>query len=488
MPTAYTTDFVLHNRKVNDVMHCGLSNRIFFLFFWSLDAKCFRRGLGPLGRQAFTRVNKSGHKIAVLRHAKRQNMPWELVLRSAPAALGCLVACCGQLRGQEAVRWSLAGETAATRRGGAYAEPCSLRLGPTLWKLSGGLSLEANDNIRFADAEREADLTLRPQLNTRVDWKVSPQNSLSFSLGTGYSAYALHPQFNRFFVGPGSELVFNLYAGDFWIDFHDRFSITENAYQDPTVIGTADYSQLQNDAGVLATWDLNRLLLKLGYDHAGYNTLTGGLGMPDGSSDTVNCSVGWLFRPELTAGLESGGGFVDYSGPGTAITRAMDWNVGGFVQGRPMEHISARAAAGYTAYSAEGLSGQSPGNGFNGAYARLVLNHQLNQWFEYSLNAGRNVSFGFFGGTIDLCNADLSARWHIFQKLGLGTWFEFERGSQVLAGHERFERFGPGVSLDQSLGPKLSGSIRYQYYRRSSDRAGGDYFVNIVTVSLVVRL
>jgi len=433
-------------------------------------------------KSARTNVPASSATIENRRHSNSR-------LRAALAILGLLSATSGQLVCQEAVRTSLAGEAAAEARHRAAAVPgfYDLQLGPTKWNLAAGLDLEANDNIRFASSQPDADLTVRPQVNTQMDWRVSEQNTLNLALGAGYSAYVFHSQFDRFFVGPGSELSFDLYAGDFWINLHERFSITENAYSDPTVVGTADYSQLQNSAGVLATWDLNQLILRLGYDHANYNTVSGGGGVPNGVSEVANCSAGYRFGPELTTGLESGGGLIQYSGAAAGITEAVDWNLGAFLQAQPMEHVSVKAGAGYTAYIPQAADNLSK-NEFTGAYARIALNHQLNQWVEYGLSGGRNISFGFFGGTIDLYSAALSARWRLFSKLGLVTWFEFEHGSQVLVGQESFDRFGPGMSLDRPITRKMTGSIRYQYYQRGSDMPGGDYLVNIVTLSLLVSL
>src|SRR4029077_17433808 len=101
----------------------------------------------------------------------------------------------------------------------------------------------------------------------------------------GYSAYIIHPELSRFYITPGSELSFDIYSGDFWINFHDRFSISENSYQDPTVTGNGDYSQLQNALGVAATWDLNKVLVRGGYDHVNYQTISGGAGQPNGQSE-----------------------------------------------------------------------------------------------------------------------------------------------------------------------------------------------------------
>ena len=408
----------------------------------------------------------------------------------AVIALGLYLEASTQSAGQEAVRMSVAGEAAAEgrRKAALTADYYNLQLGPTKWNFVAGLDLEGNDNVRFDSSQREADLVLRPQVTAGMAWQVSDVNSLNLAFGAGYSAYVLHPELDRFFVGPGSELSLDLYAGGFWINLHERLSITENAYQDPTVVGVGNYSQLQNTAGLAGTWDLNKLVVRLGYDHANYALLAGDGGSPDGDSEVFAFSAGYRIAPEALAGVESGGGLLRYHGEDVAINRATDWNVGAFMDAQVMEHVRINARAGYTVYAPEVSDAHAPADEFTGIYARLALNHRVNRHVDYELSGGRSITFGFFSGTIDLYNALLGARWHLFRKLGLGTSFEFEHGSQVLAGHETFDRFGPGLSLDRSITRKLSGSIRYQYYQRQSDVPGGDYVINIVTLSLVYRL
>ncbi len=430
------------------------------------------------------------HCIVVMRIVVWHDTAYWLKALAITAALISWLGPAPRASGQEALRMSLAGEASAEARRRVASTPdyYNVQFGPTLWNIATALDLEANDNIRFDSTGAKADLVVRPQINSRMAWRISDQNGLNVSFGAGYSAYVQNSAFNRFFIAPGSELSFDIYAGDFWINLHDRLSITENAYQDPTVVGTGDYSQLQNVAGLNATWDLNKIVVRLGYDHANYTVVTGVGGVPDGASEVFSLSAGYRVAPEILAGLESGGGLLRYSGENAGVTRAADCNVGGFIEAHVTEHVNVRAGVGYTIYAPEARAAQMNAPEFSGVYARLGLDHRVNRRVEYGLSGGRNISYGFFGGTIDLYSAMLQARWHLFQKLGLGTWFQFEHGSQVLAGRETFDRFGPGVSLERSITRKLSGNLRYQYYQRQSDVSGQDYVVNIVTLNLVFKL
>ena len=61
-------------------------------------------------------------------------------------------------------------------------------------------------------------------------------NTLRFSTSVGYQKYLIHPQYDTgsVMVSPDSELAFDVYVGDFKINFHDQFSVQ----QDPASIGS----------------------------------------------------------------------------------------------------------------------------------------------------------------------------------------------------------------------------------------------------------
>src|SRR5205823_14204025 len=114
---------------------------------------------------------------------------------------------------------------------------------------------------------------------------------------SGYSVYVQHPKLDQVFLTPGSELSFDIYAGNFWINLHDRVSITDNAYQDPTVSGTGDYEQFQNALGFSALWDLNKIVLKAGYDHVNYIALGGTTqNRPSGQSEVFSVAGGYVLQ------------------------------------------------------------------------------------------------------------------------------------------------------------------------------------------------
>jgi hypothetical protein len=385
---------------------------------------------------------------------------------------------------QEAVRMSLASAQAAEarRRAETINNYYNLKLGPTAWRLGAGLGLDYNDNVTYIQDNPLSDFIIRPQMNTSLFWPLSDRNSLNLELGAGYSAYVEHPGLSRYYITPDSELSFDLYAGDFWINLHDRVSITENTYQDPTVVGTGDYSQLQNTLGVTTTWDLNKALLRLGYDHENYSVLSGTLARPDGESEVFSASGGYAPKAGTLLGVEVGGALIQYSGANIRYTDATQWNVGGFYDGQVTEYIHFKGSGGYTVYMPK--VSLTTVNEFGGFYAQFALTHRINPHVDYVLSGSRTIDTTLQGGTVDLYSLSWRANWRVIRKTSLSTSFIYYHGTQLYLFGETFDQFGPQITLGRRLTDNLVSSLGYQFYRRLSNQPGRDYSVSIVSLSL----
>jgi hypothetical protein len=389
---------------------------------------------------------------------------------------------------------SLAGaEAAQARRKAAMSlNDANLQLGPTAWDFRAGFGVAANDNIQLEPVDPKSDIILRPELSTRMILPLSQVNSLNLAMSAGYSAYRRHSEFDRFYIKPGSEAAFDLYAGDFWFNFHDRFSITENPYQDPTVVGSGNYSQLENTAGLGATWDLNKVKLRAGYDHVNYDALQGttqSAGQPSGQSEVFSSSAGYVVRPGMLAGVEAGGTLIHYDHISSSqlYTDASQANVGGFLDAKLSEYLQARTSAGYLVFSPEESAALTNSVKLSGVYGQINVSHRLNRFVEYSLSGGRSLNFTFFGGTVDLYFARWQSNWTVLRQWSLATWFQYEHGTQLGDAPEKFDRYGPGLSLGRAISAKLCGNLAYQCYLRDSDLPNRDYTVNVLSVEMAYR-
>lgn len=368
----------------------------------------------------------------------------------------------------------------------------NLKLGPTAWNFGTGLGVAYNSNVNTTESNPEGDIIFSPQINTRMLWPVSELNSINLSLSGGYSAYLKTSQNDRAFIGPGSELSFNLYAGDFWINLHDRFSITETPYQDPSVANSGNYSQFQNALGVATTWDLNKTIVKAGYDHVNYDSLSGGSGQnsggqSSGSSEVFSASAGYALKPGMQLGLELGDSLLSYSTAATnyAYPNANQWNAGCFYDTPVSEYIHFTIHGGYTMYTPQSSgTTTSSSSSFGGMYAQIDITHRLNQYISYSLSGGRNLTTAFAGGAIDRYFVHWGASWQVVRKVSLGTTFSYENGTQLSFGGETYDQYGPGITLSRQITKKLSSSLSYQVYWRGSNEQDRNYTVNVVSLNL----
>jgi len=190
---------------------------------------------------------------------------------------------------QEAIRMSLTGAAAAEarRRAASTFGYYNLKLGPLAWRFAADAGIQYHDNISYAEANPLQDFILRPQVNTAMRWIITEKNSLNVNFGLGYLKYLSHSEFDRFYVEPGSEIGFDLSVGDFLFNFHDRFTIQTDVGEIPVATSRGDYQRLENVIGVTANWDLNTVILTLGYDHADYLSLNSTLRLADGSSEII---------------------------------------------------------------------------------------------------------------------------------------------------------------------------------------------------------
>lgn len=412
-----------------------------------------------------------------------------------------MVAAClcplGTVVAQEALRMSLASEQAAQARRQAISEIgyYNLRLGPTAWTFTSGVGVGYVDNVAYLTASRGSggDLFFQPRVTTRMRWPVTEKNSLDFSLDAGYLAYVQHSDLDRFFISPGSELSFDVVVGNLLINFHDRPSIMESTYQDPTV-SSGDYTRFENDLGFVANWDMNKVLLRLGYDHVNYLSLGGSSTYPDGQSDLIFLSGAYSPKPARYIGLETGLGLIEYEQQNLAVTNVFSGgtqlSAGAFYTDRLTDYIQFRVNAGYTVFQAD-TTFLAPGESDTASpYLAVSIVHRIHERVSHSLTGGRVVNLGFLGGNYQVDSIRWQADWRVIHKVNVTTPVYYERWSRVSTVSrfaDEFDRVGAGITLSRSLTQKLGSSFSYQFILKDSERPGESYTVNTLTLSFSYR-
>ena len=385
---------------------------------------------------------------------------------------------------QEAIRASMAGQDAAEAAKRAASEKFNVQLGPVSLRFQSTFEVEANDNVRLETDHPQADLVFRPQVNALSVWQVTEKNRLSLSLGVGYAKYINTPEFDGLFLTPGSDLSFDVYVKDFVINFHDRFSYSQDVSNDPTVSGIGRVNRFENVLGVSVSWDLNKAILGVGYDHATYLATQQEFAYQSRASELVNASAAFVVNPFTLAGIEIGAGVTDYDE--NVLNDNQHASAGLFVSMRVSQYSSLRASIGYVAFAFEPLSGTNQSlSSVSGLYGDLSWKQRVNAALSHSLSVGRSVQSGQFAETTELLYVRYDAQWRLFRQVGLGTSFSYEQFTETGGLAEEARRWGFGLSLSRPWTRHLSSRLGYQVYLKASDVVNRDYLQNRLVFGLV---
>jgi hypothetical protein len=396
-----------------------------------------------------------------------------------PAVLLCL-ALARVATAQEALRYSMAGqEVAEARKLALDNQKFNVKMGPVSLRFSGRLGIEATDNVHNSENNPQADLGFRPQLNMLAFWRVTEKNSLSLGMGLGYVKYLQAKEYDNLFITPDTDLSFDVYVGDFAINLHDRFDYTADVASDPTISGTGSLNRFENLAGFQVVWDLNKAFISAGYDHENFIAASTANDYLTHSAELLTATVGFHVRPTVQAGLQAGGGLLDYKKTSqTSLPDNQHASIGPFVSAQLSEYTSVTLGGGYVTYfiDAQGLTNAA--STLNAYYLDFSLRQRVGNLLTHTLSFGRSVQSSIGSQLLDLWQIRHSAAWNILRKTGVGTTLSYEHGTQSGVSGETLDRYGAGISLSRTLTKNATGSLGYQFYLKNSDVAGRGYLQN----------
>jgi hypothetical protein len=428
----------------------------------------------------------------------------------------CLAALCAAplARAQEAIRPSLAGESAAeARRQSIDKIPYNLQLGPIKLRFSATLGVEYNDNINLAEdksaflpspggpvlvtTQQQDDFIIRPQFNINALWPITQLNTLKLDLGVGYAFYLNHSNYNTnaILVNPGSQLAFDIFVGDFRINLHDRFSLEQDPVAELALSNVADYGRFQNTAGIAVLWDLNQAVATLGYDHYTFISTTSAFDYLDRNAEMVTGSLAFTPNSVMSVGVE--GSFVHTYYDQNILNDSNTYSVGGFVETQITNYVKLRVAGGYQVINFDNTGLVNDAHDLHDYYANALLTHRVSAVLSQSLSVGHESQLGVNSNYIKLNYVRHTATWNIFFHTLLSTELFYEDaddsgGSFVpLPGvpfafnpfvAEHVHRYGGALALGYQLTQHVTLGLRYQYTQKDSDQPLRDYRQNRIAL------
>lgn len=385
---------------------------------------------------------------------------------------------------QDTVRPSLAGELASEARQQDVSRiPYNLMAGPIRFRIGASVAVEYNDNINLAEVRTEEDVIIRPNVNVNATWAVTQLNTLRLDIGLGYAFYLDHSNANTngVLLTPNSQIAFDIFVSDFRINIHDRFSLQQDPVQEGALSNVVDYGRFENTAGLSVLWDLNKLLLTLGYDHYNYVSTVQDFDYLNRNAEMVSGTIDFVVNPTTSIGAEGNAVFSYYDQH--VLNDATDYSVGGFAEAQITNNLKLRVAGGYQAikFDHNGVVGDT--HDLADYYVNLLVTHRVNTIVTQSVSAGHESQLGVNSNYITLNYVRHTVTWNVIRNTLLSTEFFFEdaddSGGFI---NEHFTRLGGAISVGYQLTPHVTLGLRYQHTTKDSDVALRDYNQNRVSV------
>lgn len=346
-----------------------------------------------------------------------------------------------------------------------------------------GLGVDWSDNVNLSKNGAGDDVILRPTLGLAASYPLTQRNLLLLNVTFGYNKYFNHDELSTWYVQSGSEVSFDVYVKDFWINLHDRFSYIQDSAREAAIANTGSYGNFQNTAGLLGTWDLQDVTLSLGYDHQNYITTSGQFDYTDHASEMVVTRAGLRVHPRLTVGVEGTVSFTAYDQ--RILNDNTGYSAGVYGEWRPGPYLSVEPKFGYTFYDFRQTSLVVPAKDLNAWYADLTLRHDATEYLSYTLSLGHELRLGIQSDAIDDWYVRPGITWKVLKRVSVQTGLFYEHGKQSggrVAGfvEDNYDWYGGNIGLNYSLLKNLSASLNYRVTLRSSNVASRDYTQNMI--------
>ena len=409
------------------------------------------------------------------------------------------------LYGQDAIRPSLSGQAASDARQEDVSRiPYNLLLGPVRFRVGATVGVEYNDNVNYAETNEQDDFIVTPNLTLDMIWPITQLNTLRLDLGIGYSFYLDHSQYDTdtILIAPKSQIAFDIFIGDFRVNLHDRMQLQQDPIQEGALSNVADYGRFENTAGVSVLWDLNKILVQLGYDHYNFVSTTNTFDYLDRNSEILSGSIALILTPTITVGGEGNAVFTRFDK--SNLNDNKDYSVGGFIEAALTTNLKVRAAGGYqwidfdhnfVTFAFGPFLFQFPDHkDLQDYYVNGLIGHRISATLSQTLSAGHENQLGVNSNYITLNYVRHTLTWNFIRNTLLSTEFFYEDakesggpvsffgGGAFGSGGEHFHRIGGAITLGYQLTPHVTLGLRYQGTTKDSDVLLRDYNQNRISL------
>jgi hypothetical protein len=439
--------------------------------------------------------------------------PMKLTFALLPAAVLMVT---GVATAQDALRYSWAADATseAQRQAQAPEQPPQLytyKAGDFRLQVIPSVEGDWNDNVNLSKTNAESDFIVQPNLQLKGSYPLTERNLLSLTVGVGYADYLQHSVYNHLNVASYSQLSFDMYIKDFWINIHDRFAMTDQSSTEAAVADTAFYGSFINTAGLSTTWELKNVALTVGYDHLNSLSTFGQFNYLDRYSELPLARAGFHFTPDLSAGVEGAATFTTYDY--AVLNDNQSYSGGAYADWKPSPYLHVQLRGGdviyqfqHTSQSAEVFEVSSAGVPISAPAGETIQTQDLNTWYAdltlsykaaeavtYAISGGHEMRLGILSDAIEDWYLRPNVDFMIVKDLHLHAYLSYEHGSEGegnVTGNvtETYNWVNGGFEASYPLMKRLLLSLVYRLAYRTSNVASTEYTQNQVGLRLTYQL
>jgi len=401
-----------------------------------------------------------------------------------PWALACavLAGVSGYALAQEAARDSLAGEASARARVRAVTpERYNVRWGAAGLTLSAGFRTEFVDNVFLTHADERVDFILVPEIDAGLFMPVGQLNTLILDLGISYYHYLNNSELNSGtpLINPDSEVVLNIYSGDFAFQVTGAFSYQETPFHEYggeffNVYDTGRFARYRGRLGAGMTWDLQDLVVGASYYHEGLISNGSTYDYINRASDLFDVRPMLDVSPSVTVGLEATTGLHRFENlPSQDHWRA---TLGPALESALTRFVTAKLGGGYTRIQYTSSEANDLDlDDIDTYYAYAGIEHEVNRFVSHELRAGHDNLVGINAPNLKDTYVTYSLSWIANERVRVipyaGYHMYEESFGEDRAGlyFEQFAFVNAGIRLEYEFAPRWRLTPRYDYRWKDSD-------------------
>jgi len=402
----------------------------------------------------------------------------------------------GQTGGQPELRESVAGEEAALELKRALTnEVYNIHYGRIGFQTEARLGAAYTDNVFLSAVNKKEDFIINPEATLSALVPVSELNALKLSLGLGYEWFANNHDLNSDapLISPGSELAFNIFVGDFRIKLHDKFSYQQTlVFNDQTSDQTRVYNftdvgrfdRLDNFAGLLVDWDLNKVILTAGYDHENFISMSDQFKYLNRASEWFTFKFNYLLGPQTKIGLETQASLHNYEEE-TILNDNWRERVGPFAEMRLPKGLVLKIGGGYDGAQFDNTA--SANSAYNTGYGYATIRQEL-RYFTHSLAVGRETEIGDNANNLRVTYARYSIVSDVIKNLDLEGSFSANFCKEFGGDFEEdFVQYVPGIRVGYQFHKYWRANVGYELFLKDSETPQRSFHRDLVSLDVTFK-